>query len=53
MHCWPAFRNLHALADGTVVEQVEFQVQLQHRSTGSRTHLLDARLTVESVPNPP
>ena len=53
MHCRPALRNLHAQADGPVAEQVECQVQLQHCSTSLWTCLLDGRLTVEYIPNPP
>ena len=52
MHCRPKFLHLHALADGPVVEQVEFQVQLQYHLTVSQARLL-GRLTVETIPNPP
>ena len=52
MHCWPALRHSHACADRPVVEQVECQVQLQHRSTICRARLLE-QLTVEPVPNSP
>ena len=52
MHVQPAFRHLHALADGSMVEQVESQVQLQHHLTGLQTRVLDGLLTVEPIPNP-
>ena len=52
MHCRPALRDLHARAEGPVVEQVECRVQLQHRSTISWARQLE-RLTVELVPNSP
>ena len=52
MHCRSALRHLHARADGPMVEQVECQVQLQHRSTISRAHLLE-RIIVEPVPKSP
>ena len=35
-----------------MVEQVECRVQLQHRLTSSRTHLL-GQITVEPIPNSP
>ena len=35
-----------------MVEQVDCQVQLQHRSAGSFIRLLFGRLTVEPIPNP-
>ena len=44
--------HLHAQADGPVVDQFEFHVQLQHRLTILRTCLLDRRLTVEHITNP-
>ena len=52
VHCWPALRHSHALADGPVVEQVECRVQLQHLLNSSHTRLLVGRLTVEPIPNP-
>ena len=53
VHCRPALRNLHALADGPVVEHFECLVQLQHRSTVSWTRLLDGKITVEPITNHP
>ena len=52
MHCRLALRHLHALADGTVEEQVQCRVQLQHRSTISWARLIE-RLTVEPVSKSP
>ena len=52
MHCRPSLWHSHARADGPAVDQVEFWVQLQHRSTVLQTCLLDGLLTVEHIPSP-
>ena len=51
MHCLSALRNSHACADGPVVEQVKYRVQLQHHSTISWACWL-GQITVELVPKP-
>ena len=53
VHCWPAFRHLHALVERPLVEQVKFQVHLQHHSTGLQIYLTDGKITVELIPTPP
>ena len=53
VHCRPALQHSHALGGRPIVEQVECQVQLQHRSTGSRNRLIDGQLTVEPISTPP
>ena len=35
VHFWLAFRHSHALANGSMVEQVKCRVQMQHLLTGS------------------